>query len=506
MFLGRTLLGAIGLTGLVLPVTSAIPTVTSKVDLCHVVDAEFPGKVGFANSTEYENSQSSYYTAQEREVVPSCVFRPTSANDVANFVKLAVANDPCSKGCSLSQPLFAVRSGGHTLWQGAANANGSVTVDMRSLASFSLSADRKNASVGAGTNFAEVYPQLVPHNLTVIGARVPGPAAGGFLSGGGKNFLSRRHGFGCDNIFGYEVVLASGQVAYASEDENEDLWLALKGGSNNFAIITRFDLATYPLSLMWGGTQALEFTPAVLQAQAQAFSDFMLPENVDNAADVGVLIGFLNGSFFLENTIFYSEAVANPPVFANFTSIPGITSQSLNLTTVADRVNLDGSVVPLTIPRSFELVYAFSNGAAAIYSRLFQILQTGIGKIAKTEGLEIQFLIQPMPVTNGTNSLGLPVLDTNLVLMVFTGAWANVADDSTVTNAMQFIVSHQEAVLQRAGLLIGFKYLNYADVTQNPISTYGAKNVAGLWATSKKYDPNGLWQSRVPGYKLPYNN
>ena len=351
MILCRTLFGAIGLAGIVLPVAIAVPTTTPKVSLCHLVNAKFPGKVGFANSTEYEDSQSSYYTAQERAIVPNCVFRPTSATDVAEFVKLAAANDPCSKGCSISQPLFAVRGGGHTLWQGAANANGSVTVDMRSLTSFSLSTDKKTASIGAGSNFAEVYPQLVPHNLTVIGARVPGVAAGGFLSGGGKNFLSRRHGFGCDNIFGYEVVLASGQLVYASEGENEDLWLALKGGSNNFGIITRYDLATYPLSLMWGGTQALNFTPAVLQAQGQAFSDFMLPENVDNAADVGVLIGFLSGSFFLENTIFYSEAVANPPVFANFTSIPGITSQSLNLTTVAERVNLDGSVVPPTIPR-----------------------------------------------------------------------------------------------------------------------------------------------------------
>jgi len=51
---------------------------------------------------------------------------------------------------------------------------------------------------------------------------------------GGMTFLSRRHGFTCDNIHGYEVVLASGEVVYVTADSHPDLWLALKGGSNNF--------------------------------------------------------------------------------------------------------------------------------------------------------------------------------------------------------------------------------------------------------------------------------
>ncbi|KAK6083262.1 FAD binding domain-containing protein [Seiridium cupressi] len=499
MSLNRVLLG---FAGLVFPVMTTAYSARPQVDLCHLTDARLPGRVAFANSTEYQDAQGSYYTAQEREVIPNCVFRPTSTADVAYFVRLAVANDPC-RNCSLSRPLFAVRGGGHTLWQGAANANGSVTIDMRGMNSFSLSADHEIASIGGGSNFADIYPQLVPHNLTVLGGRIPGVAAGGFLSGGGKNFLSRRHGFGCDNIHGYEVVLANGDVIYASASENEDLWLALKGGSNNFGIITRYDLATYPLYLMWGGTTLLDYNPEVLEAEAQAFSDFMLPENLDDAADLTVLLGFVNGSFFIENTLYYSDAVPNPPVFANFTSLPGITARNLELATVAEQVNLAGSIVPLTIPRSFELVYAFHNADGATYAELIQTWQDGISSIDDIEGLQILFLTQPMPVTNGTNSLGLPVHDTDLAMTVLTAAWDNVADDDTVGNALQSIVDLHEDILKKAGLSIPFKYLNYADVTQNPISTYGEENIAHLWATSKKYDPNGLWQTRVPGCKLP---
>ena len=339
------------LAGLVLSLAATARSAPSKLDLCHIIDGQFPGQVGFPNSTQYENSQASYYTANERAVVPSCVFRPASTEDVSRFVKLAVANDPRPDERSLSQPLFAVRSGGHTLWKGAANAQGSVTVDMRGFSSFSLSADKKVASIGGGSDFAKVYPQVATHNLTVIGGRVPGVSAGGFLTGGGKNFLSRRYGFGCDNIYGYEVVLASGEVVYTSASQNNDLWLALKGGSNNFGIITRYDLQTHPLGLMWGGTTQLNFTSKVLDAEAQAFSDIMSPENFDDAADFGVLLGFADSAFFLLNTMFYSAPVANPPLFSNFTSIDGITTRSLNLSTVAERILADGSIVPLTVPR-----------------------------------------------------------------------------------------------------------------------------------------------------------
>ncbi|ORY18401.1 hypothetical protein BCR34DRAFT_529255 [Clohesyomyces aquaticus] len=491
------------LAGIVLPLAATASTAPSKGDLCHIIDSQLPGLVGFPNSTQYQDSQSTYYTENERQVKPSCVFRPGSTKDVARFVKLAADYDRGTKNPSLSSPLFAVRSGGHTLWQGAANAEGGVTVDMRGMDSFSLSVDKKVASIGGGSDFAKVYPQVDAHNLTVIGGRIPGVAAGGFLSGGGKNFFSRRHGFGCDNIYGYEVVLASGEVVYASASQNQDLWLALKGGSNNFGIITRYDLATYPLDLMWGGTTVLNFTPAVLDDEAQAFSDIMRPENFDDAVDVGVLLGFQNGAFFLLNTMFYSAPVANPPIFKNFTKIPGIIAQSLNLSTVSERVIEDGALLPPTVPRSFELVYSFHNADAQTYRKLIQFWQDEITRISKVDGLAVQYLLQPMPVTNGTNVLGVPPNAKDLGMWVLTGLWNKAADDDTVTKALTTILQKSERVLLEKNLSIGFKYLNYADVTQNPISTYGGENVARLWATSKKYDPKGLWQKRVPGVKLP---
>lgn len=42
--------------------------------------------------------------------------------------------------------------------------------------------------------------------------------------------------------------------------------------------------------------------------------------------------------------------------------------------------------------------------------------------------------------------------------------------------------------------------MNYAALEQPVLPSYGQKNLAKLRATSKKYDPLGVWQKLQPGY------
>ena len=42
-------------------------------------------------------------------------------------------------------------------------------------------------------------------------------------------------------------------------------------------------------------------------------------------------------------------------------------------------------------------------------------------------------------------------------------------------------------------------YLNYADVSQNPLGSYGKLNVQHIRRVAAKYDPTGVFQTRVPG-------
>jgi FAD/FMN-containing dehydrogenase len=166
----RSILYALSAAAL-FPFASAQP----QQNACKIIDVNIPGRISYPDSTAYNSSVSSYYSDQERDLYPGCIFQPTNTSEVSQFVKLVTACEGAK---------FAVRGGGHTLWTGAANINGGITVDMRSMKDFALSPDKKIALLGAGGIWNEIYPQLVPYNLTAMGGRVPGIGVGGFVTGG----------------------------------------------------------------------------------------------------------------------------------------------------------------------------------------------------------------------------------------------------------------------------------------------------------------------------------
>ncbi|KAK8075472.1 FAD-binding domain-containing protein [Apiospora hydei] len=302
----------LALLGSAMTVAASPSHAPAAANLCDLVASQLPGLVSYPGQAVYNASQDGYYTSNERDLSPSCVFRPSETAQVSQFVKLVAQNGARDKSGAY-KPLFAVRGGGHTLWSGAANMDGGVTVDMRGMSSLAVSPDQKMVSLGAGGKWSDMYPQLVPYNLTIAGGRVPGIGVAGFALGGGVSFQARRHGWSCDNIYGYEVVLASGEVVYVTSDSYPDLWVALKGGSNNFGIVTRFDVAAFPSTQIWGGTVTYNYTPEVLDAQAKAFSNFMDPKNFDDAAMMGVILGFANpGGFSVSNSLFYLEPTPIP--------------------------------------------------------------------------------------------------------------------------------------------------------------------------------------------------
>jgi FAD/FMN-containing dehydrogenase len=64
---------------------------------------------------------------------------------------------------------------------------------------------------------------------------------------GGLSYLSTQYGWAADNIVEAEVVLANGTIVIASNTTNVDLFNVLRGGGNNFGIVTTYTLQTYPM-------------------------------------------------------------------------------------------------------------------------------------------------------------------------------------------------------------------------------------------------------------------
>ena len=49
------------------------------------------------------------------------------------------------------------------------------------------------------------------------------------------------------------MVLANASLVNINQTSSPDLYFSLRGGGNNFGIVTRFDLETYPQGKIWGG-------------------------------------------------------------------------------------------------------------------------------------------------------------------------------------------------------------------------------------------------------------
>ena len=163
---------------------------------------------------------------------------------------------------------FAIKGGGHTPQRGAANQPAGVTIDLGAFKQVDVSPDRKTTSIGPGNRWADIYPKLDAQGLAIPGGRVATVGAGGLITGGGISFFSGRVGFVCDNVVNYELVLPYGKVVNVNAS-TPDLFKALKGGSNNFGVVTRFDIKSFESGPFWGGFVVYPIT--TLPQQVAAF-------------------------------------------------------------------------------------------------------------------------------------------------------------------------------------------------------------------------------------------
>lgn len=212
---------------------------------CSVLEAKYPDQLHSTDDEEYVFESKTQFWSALNYNKPACVFVPETAEQAAFAVTTF----------TLTRSRFAVRGGGHMPVVGA-NSIGEegILLSMSGLNTLELSGDKKTVTVGPGNRWRDVYSYLEPYDLTAVGGRVGGVGVPGLLLGGGISFHSSEYGFASDNVALYEAVLASGEVVEATADnKHSDLYWALRGGGNSFAIVTRFDLRTIPSPGVWVG-------------------------------------------------------------------------------------------------------------------------------------------------------------------------------------------------------------------------------------------------------------
>lgn len=141
--------------------------------------------------------------------------------------------------------------------------------------------------------------------------------------------------------------------------------------------------------------------------------------------------------------------------------------------------------------------------SGTIIEKVYQLWSSTVDSIKKIPGIAYFLIFQRMPLIEPGNALGLEDIDDPLVLCLLSVTWTHVGDDAMIKSVTQALIETIDQNTKAAGLFHRFKYLNYAAPFQDPISSYGPASKANLHAVSNKYDPEGFFQTGVPGgFKL----
>ncbi|KAI6612323.1 hypothetical protein MCOR14_011733 [Pyricularia oryzae] len=304
-------------------------------------------RVSRNTSTLYDGALSTYWSLDNTRISPACIFVPQSAEEVATAVKvLGVSggnNDQSSKLCTRCCK-FAVRGAGHTANPGANNIQDGVTFDFSAMNTIIYHADKTLTSVQPGAHWGSVYEELPKINLMVLGGRAYTVGVGGLLLSGGNSFYSTARGFAYDGVAEFEVVLANGSIVSASANENADLYRALKGGSNNFGVVTRFHLNTFKTpATLWRGSAAFPFSasPKVISAM-QNFVTVLGNEGRKSDSAIAFWTytqGETPADPLISSALHNVDGTADAPGLAESLNIPGSVTSALRTDTLAGFTN-----------------------------------------------------------------------------------------------------------------------------------------------------------------------
>ena len=142
--------------------------------------------------------------------------------------------------------LLAVRGGGHNI-AGNAVCDGGLMIDLSPMKSVRVDPAARTARVEPGVRLGEFDREAQAFGLaTPLGINSTTGVAG-FMLGGGFGWISRKHGLTVDNLLSVDVVTADGKLVHASDQENADLFWAVRGGGGNFGVITSFEYRLHPV-------------------------------------------------------------------------------------------------------------------------------------------------------------------------------------------------------------------------------------------------------------------
>src|SRR3954452_11431226 len=194
--------------------------------------AGFAGERLEPGSEGYEDARRVHNGLIDRR--PSLIARCVGTSDVV--AGLALARE---LGLEVS-----VRGGAHNVG-GRAVTEGGLMIDLSAMRAIHVDPHARTLRAQGGALWRDLNREAHLHGLATTGGAISTTGVAGYTLGGGLGWLMGAFGLAVDNLLSVELVTASGEVVRASEDENSDLFWALRGGGGNFGVATWLEFRLY---------------------------------------------------------------------------------------------------------------------------------------------------------------------------------------------------------------------------------------------------------------------
>jgi FAD/FMN-containing dehydrogenase len=229
------------------------------------------GRVITPDDADYDKARAVFYGSVDRR--PAAIARVADADDVARVIAHARESDL----------EIAVRGGGHSP-AGHGVTDGGIVIDLSELDGLQIDIEGRTAWADGGVTAGQYTTAAGEHGLATGFGDTGSVGVGGITLGGGVGFLVRKYGLTIDSLLAAEVVTADGELIYTDEENDPELFWAIRGGGGNFGVVTRLKFRLHDVGTIVGGMLILPATPEVIEGFVA--ESFAAPDELSSIGNV----------------------------------------------------------------------------------------------------------------------------------------------------------------------------------------------------------------------------
>ncbi|OCB87794.1 FAD-binding domain-containing protein [Sanghuangporus baumii] len=461
---------------------------------CRLLKESLPELVYFPGAAQYVNDTAHWAISSQQNA--TCSVEPQSADDVSTIVKIIGRSD-------VRAP-FAVRSGGHAYNLGQSSTPG-VQVSLTQFTNISYDAEKETVKIGMGLTWAQVYEYLEPLGVMVAGGRINPVGVGGLSLGGGYSWKTNQYGLTIDTIVAHELVLPTGEQVHVTNSSYPDLFFALRGGLNNFGVVTEITYEAHPQTLVYGGLTTYATDNEAIALLNSAASKFSL-KSTDPKAQMIVNYASVNGEFIAQTLIFYDGPTPPAGVYDEFLAIPSVSTNVRTSTFREFMASSEGALSADAFGVAQHAIPITKYTVPVLEEMIAQVTAFGQRLTEQNNGSSILVVVQPepfyQPFTHSHGGAYPHSSDRELTpACPFIVYSANASDPLDVQQARHdYFVSElrnfthliqAKAVEEGVSRWDDILYPNYA-LVDTPLELVYGGNVPRLRRMAAKYDPERL--------------